>query len=111
MVSGVLEPDLRAKLVHAKQSIVEGNSASISFEKHGLTTPIALSLLKVGEKTGRLGDMSEYIADYYDEQTSRWVEWFTKLFEPLLMSAIGIVIGLIVVMMYFPIFELAGSLQ
>jgi general secretion pathway protein F len=42
---------------------------------------------------------------------ARWVEWFTKLFEPLLMAVIGLVIGLIVVLMYLPIFELAGSLQ
>ena len=36
---------------------------------------------------------------------------FTKLFEPLLMAVIGVVIGGIVVLMYFPIFELAGSIQ
>jgi general secretion pathway protein F len=39
------------------------------------------------------------------------VEWFTRLFEPLLMAVIGLVIGFIVVLMYLPIFELAGSLQ
>ena len=38
-------------------------------------------------------------------------ERFTKLFEPLLMAFIGVVIGLVVVLMYFPIFELAGSIQ
>lgn len=111
MVSGILDADLRPKLILAKQNIYEGSPASSSLQKFGLTTPIALSLLKVGEKTGRLGDMSEYIANYYDEETGRWVEWFTKLFEPILMAVIGMVIGLIVVMMYFPIFELAGSMQ
>jgi general secretion pathway protein F len=39
------------------------------------------------------------------------VDAFTKLFEPLLMAAIGIVIGFIVLMMYLPIFELASGLQ
>ena len=42
---------------------------------------------------------------------ARWVERFTRLFEPLLMAVIGVVIGGIVVLMYFPIFELAGSMQ
>ncbi len=111
MVAGVLNADLKSNLLAAKQSIYEGNTASYSFNKYGLTTPISLSLLRVGEKTGRLGDMAEYIANYYDEETARWIEWFSKLFEPILMSVIGIVIGLIVVMMYFPIFELAGSMQ
>jgi general secretion pathway protein F len=40
---------------------------------------------------------------------ARWVDWLTRLVEPLLMAAIGIVIGAIVVLMYMPIFELAGA--
>ena len=39
------------------------------------------------------------------------IDNFTRLFEPLLMAAIGLVIGAIVILMYMPIFELAGSLQ
>jgi general secretion pathway protein F len=42
---------------------------------------------------------------------ARWVEWFTRLLEPLLMAVIGVVIGFIVVLMYLPIFDLAGSLK
>jgi general secretion pathway protein F len=42
---------------------------------------------------------------------SRWVEWFTRLFEPILMAVIGLIIGGIVILMYMPIFELAGSLK
>jgi general secretion pathway protein F len=53
----------------------------------------------------------EKIAEFHDEEISRWVERFTRLFEPLLMAAIGLVIGAIVVLMYMPIFELAGSLK
>jgi len=53
----------------------------------------------------------ERIAGFYDEEMGRWVDWLTKLIEPLLMAVIGLVIGAIVVLMYFPIFELAGSLQ
>jgi general secretion pathway protein F len=53
----------------------------------------------------------ERIASFYDDEISRWVDWFTRLFEPLLMAFIGIVIGTIVVLMYLPVFELAGSIQ
>jgi general secretion pathway protein F len=42
---------------------------------------------------------------------ARWVDWFTRLFEPILMTIIGLVIGVIVILMYMPIFELAGNLQ
>jgi len=80
-------------------------------EAHRLTTPVAARMLRVGERSGRMGDMMERAAAFYDEEMARWVDWFTRLFEPLLMAFIGVLIGLIVVLMYLPIFELAGSLQ
>ncbi|MNZ87099.1 type IV pilin biogenesis protein [compost metagenome] len=55
--------------------------------------------------------MMERTADFYDEETGRWVEWFVRLFEPLLMVFIGLIIGVIVILMYIPIFELASSIQ
>jgi general secretion pathway protein F len=55
--------------------------------------------------------MMERIASFYDEELSRWVGLVTRLIEPALMSLIGVVIGVIVVLMYFPIFELAGAIQ
>ena len=77
----------------------------------GLTTPVAARMLRVGERSGDMAAMMDRIAAFHDEELARWVDWFTKLFEPLLMALIGVVIGGIVVLMYLPIFELAGSLQ
>jgi general secretion pathway protein F len=68
-------------------------------------------MLAAGEKSGNMGEMLEQAAAFHDEELARWVDWFTRLFEPLLMAVIGLVIGVIVVLMYMPIFELAGSLQ
>lgn len=111
MVSGLLQPVLREQLRRAAINIREGQSISQAMENHGLTTPVALRMLRVGEGTGRMGDMMERIATFYEEEMAHWVEWFTRLFEPLLMAIIGIVIGVIVVLMYLPIFELAGSIK
>jgi general secretion pathway protein F len=58
-----------------------------------------------------MGDMLGEIAAFHDEELARWVDWFTRLFEPILMAIIGLVIGIIVILMYMPIFELAGNLQ
>lgn len=111
MAAGLLQPGLRAQLAAASRTISEGRSISYAMDAHGLATPVALRMLRVGERTGRMGDMMERIAAFYDEEMARWVERFTRLFEPLLMAFIGLVIGLIVILMYLPIFELAGSLQ
>jgi general secretion pathway protein F len=84
---------------------------SQAMETAGLVTPVALRMLRVGERSGRMGEMMDRIAAFHDEEMARWVDWFTRLFEPLLMAFIGIVIGLIVLLLYLPIFELAGTIQ
>jgi general secretion pathway protein F len=111
MVSGLLDHELQQRLDQAARSIREGQPISQSLDAHGLTTPVALRMLRVGERTGQMGQMMERIATFHEEELARWVERFTRVFEPLLMAAIGVVIGGIVVLMYFPIFELAGSMH
>ena len=111
MVSGLLQPALRGKLILASNSIREGQTISQAMETHELTTPVALSMLRVGERSGNMGEMMERIATFHDEEMARWVDWFTKLFEPLLMATMGVVIGVIVVLMYMPIFDMAGSIE
>jgi general secretion pathway protein F len=111
LVSGLLRESMRTQLTFASQAIHEGSSISQSMEKYGLVTPLALRLLRVGERTGQMGEMMERIASFYEEETVRWVERFVKLFEPLLMIFVGLLVGVIVVLMYFPIFELAGSIK
>ncbi len=110
LASGLLHVSMRERLERAATGIREGRAFSQAMEEHGLITPLALRLLRVGELTGRMGEMMERIAAFYEDDMSRWTEQFIRLFEPLLMAVVGLVIGTIVVLMYFPIFELAGSL-
>lgn len=111
MAKGLLTAELQAKVLNAGRDIREGVSASQAMDRYFLGTPVSSRLLRVGERTGQMGEMMERTAEFMDEELARWVDWFTKLFEPLLMAFIGIVIGLIVVLMYMPIFELANSIQ
>lgn len=110
-VAGLLDVVLQAKMKQASLAIQEGQTISMAMEQADLTTPIALRMLRVGERGGRIGDMMERIASFYDEELARWIDWFTKLFEPILMLFIGLVIGVVVLLLYMPIFELAGNIQ
>jgi general secretion pathway protein F len=107
----LLHPLLRHRLAAANQAISEGRGVSASLEAQGLVTPVALRMIAAGEKGGNMGEMLEQVAAFHDEELARWVDWFTRLFEPVLMAIIGLVIGAIVVLMYMPIFELAGNLR
>ncbi|GAB3244576.1 type II secretion system F family protein [Chitinimonas naiadis] len=110
MVASVASPQARERLAAATVAIREGGMLSDAFERHALSTPISLRMLRVGERSGQMGAMLTRSANFYEAETTRWIERFTKTFEPLLMTLIGLVIGGIVILLYMPIFDLAGSL-
>jgi general secretion pathway protein F len=112
MVSGLLsQPSMQSNLQNARQRISEGQPISKSMGECKLTTEVAYRMLRVGERSGNMGEMMDRIAKFYDEEIANWIEWFTRLFEPVLMLFIGLAIGGIVLLMYMPVFELAGSIQ
>jgi general secretion pathway protein F len=111
MSAGVLRAGSRESFAKATQNVREGQSLAVSMEQNGLTTPVAARMLRVGERGGNMGEMMERIASFCDEELARWVAVITRLIEPVLMAIIGLVIGVIVVLMYFPIFQLAGSIR
>lgn len=110
MTDGLLDDSLRGALRVAQRQISEGQPVSDTFGRHGLATPVALSMLRVGERSGELGAMMDRVAALYDDELARWVDVATRLVEPLLMVLIGVLVGLIVVLLYLPVFELASSL-
>ena len=105
------QPVLKAGLMAARKALREGRSLAETFREQGLATEVGVRLLVVGERGGELGETMERIAAFYDDETARYVEWFTKLFEPVLMVFMGLLIGGIVILMYLPIFQLASSIQ
>jgi general secretion pathway protein F len=111
MSTGLLSEALRPSLLRAIQMITEGRPLASSLEDMHLTTPVSARMLRVGQRSGNMGEMMERIASFYDGELERVVDLLTRLIEPALMMVIGLVIGAIVVLMYFPVFELAGSIQ
>ncbi len=110
-VQAMVSPGVRHNLQQARAMIESGLPLSQAFDAHNLTTPISLRMLRVGERSGDLGPMLSQSAAFYDGEISRWIDRFTRTFEPLLMAAIGLVVGAIVVLLYMPIFDLAGDMS
>lgn len=111
LCSGVVSAAVCARIDEVMDHIREGIPASEAFDRCALATPVALRLMRVGEHTGQLADMLMRAARFHDAEVERFIARFTRSFEPLLMAAIGIVVGTIVVLLYMPIFDLAGSFQ
>lgn len=108
---GLLSAATLARYREATAAIGRGESLSQAFAAAGLATPVALRLLRVGERGGRLGEMLGRAARFHDGEIARRIDVFARTFEPVLMAAIGLVVGTIVVLLYMPIFDLAGSLR
>lgn len=111
MVQSLLPEKMQQALSQVIRDVREGKLLSSAMEAYGLTTSIASRMLRVGERSGQLDEMLSRIGVFYDEDTARRVEWLSKLLEPALMVLIGLIVGLVVVLMYMPIFELAGAIE
>lgn len=111
MTISLLPLPAQRRLQQAIREVTEGKALSTSLENAQLTTPVSLRLIRAGERNGQVAEMLERVATFHDAEINRWIDHFTRLFEPILMLFIGGVIGGIVILLYLPIFELAGSLQ
>lgn len=111
LAASVVPESLRTAWADARNLVIQGQALTLAFEQTGLSTPVAVRLMQVGERSGQIGPMLNKVAAFHENEASRWIERFSKTFEPVLMAVIGLVIGLIVILLYIPVFELAGSLQ
>jgi general secretion pathway protein F len=111
MVQATVGARTRQRLMRAIPRISAGEPFSAAMAGEDLAGPVAVRLFRVGEQAGNLGEMLVKTARFYDAEVTRFIDRFTRAAEPILMAAIGLVVGTIVVLLYMPIFELAGSLQ
>jgi general secretion pathway protein F len=102
---------LQPGVAQACEAVRTGVRLSSALEAAALTTPVALRMVRVGERSGQLGAMLEQAAAFYDEELSRLAEVVTSLVNPVLMLVLGLLIGGVVVLMYMPIFQLVEQLQ
>jgi type IV pilus assembly protein PilC len=89
-----------------RQNIKEGESIAGPLEKSGVFAPMVVRMIGVGEQTGRLDQMLDKIADFYEERVDAAVAGLTSVIEPLVIAFLGIVVGGIVIAMFLPIFKL-----
>jgi len=100
---------LERKLLEAVVRVEEGVQLSTALDGAKIMPPLALRMLGVGETTGSLEEMLGDISDYFEEEIERHLNVLTTSIEPAIMIIMGVVIGVIIVTMYLPIFKIAGT--
>jgi type IV pilus assembly protein PilC len=62
--------------------------------------------VKIGEETGELDGMLGKVADFYEDEVDTSIKSLTSIIEPILMIAVGVMVGTIVIAMYLPMFKM-----
>jgi len=104
------EPVLYNQISAMRQSVTEGKRISSAFADNNLTDNVTERLLQVGERSGDLPKVLDIIALDYRQEFTRFVENATRLAEPILLMIVGVMIGTIIILMYMPVFDLAGGM-
>jgi type IV pilus assembly protein PilC len=92
-----------------KKEIELGATITSTMFKQKLFPKMATQMISVGENTGSLDRMMEKVADFYEEEVQNVVQSMMKLIEPIMLIVLGGLVGGLLIAMYLPIFQMAGS--
>ncbi len=95
-------------ILAARSGVEQGNTLSASLEGKPCLPVLMIRMIAAGEKSGRIDEMLESVADTYDDEVENMLATLTSLMEPFLMIFLGVVIGGIVIAMFMPIFKLGS---
>jgi type IV pilus assembly protein PilC len=93
-------------LEKAKADIRDGKSMAESLGKSAIFTPMVVQMVGIGEEVGEVDQMLEKVSKFYEERVTTAVARFAMLFEPITLVFMGLVIGILVLSMFLPIFKL-----
>ncbi|HEY6359558.1 MAG TPA: type II secretion system F family protein [Vicinamibacterales bacterium] len=99
---------LGAELEEITRRVREGQSFAGAMLARKVFPDVAVKMVEVGEQTGALQEMLNSLADFYDEEIETEVGRFITIIEPALLVIMGLVIALVVIALYLPLFELSS---
>jgi len=98
-------------ILYARARISEGRNMAEPLIESKVFPSMVVQMIAVGEQTGALDQMLNKIADFYEEEVDVAVASLTSLLEPIMMVGIGGMVGVVLIAMYLPIFDLAGKIK
>jgi type IV pilus assembly protein PilC len=93
-------------VVVVRERVHQGVPIAIPLTESPIFPPMVSQMVRVGEETGELEKMLGKIADFYEDEVDSSIATLTSIIEPLMMIAVGIMVGIIIIAMYLPMFKL-----
>lgn len=100
---------VRDKIEPRIQMVREGRPFHAALEDSGVFTDMSIDMVKVGEATGALDEMLSSVSDFLDEQVEVRMQRLLSLVEPMMLVFMGLIIGLLLVSIYLPMFSSLGQ--
>ncbi len=101
---------VRAGLDEAESEIREGATLATALERPRILPKLAIEMVSVGEETGSLESMLGDVGDFYEADLDTRLSQLTTWIEPVLLLVMGVLVGAIVIVMYLPVFQMAGTI-
>jgi len=99
-------------LIEVADGVKSGLALSTAFEKHGEQIPnIMIQMVKVGEETGSLGKILKTLADFYKREVDDAISTLVSLIEPVMIVVLGLGVGILLVSVLMPIYNIAGGVS
>jgi type IV pilus assembly protein PilC len=93
-------------LANVRQQVHEGVPIAQPLIENPVFPPMVSQMVKIGEETGELEKMLGKIADFYEDEVDAAISTLTSIIEPLMMIGVGMMVGVIIISMYLPMFKL-----
>jgi type IV pilus assembly protein PilC len=97
---------VEAALADVRAKVHQGIPIAQPLIEDPVFPPLVSQMVKVGEETGELEKMLDKIADFYEDEVDASIQALTSIVEPLMMIGVGVVVGIIIIAMYMPMFKL-----
>lgn len=108
---GVSNPAYVKLLEQAEKSVTDGEPVSSPFSRSQLISPAFAEAMRSGEQSGRLGPVLSALADHLDEDNEVKLRAVTKIVEPAILSLLGIMVGIVAISLFLPLFDLTAMTQ
>jgi type IV pilus assembly protein PilC len=92
--------------MQARVRVQEGAPIAAPIVDSPVFPPMVGQMMRIGEETGELEKMLSKIADFYEDEVDAAIQTLTSIIEPLMMIGVGVMVGIIVISMYLPMFKL-----
>ena len=110
MVSRVLGNEfVSERVLQMRNGVERGDTLSRTAAASGLFTPLTLQMLRVGEETGRVDQMLDEVAGFYEREVDRDVRNLGATVEPALIVAVGVMVLVVALGVFLPMWDLAAG--